>query len=59
MSSSYVANGYNGPLIIESTLKKAKNPKSSSRFFSKFNTRYFILDLINGSFFYLKKKHAK
>jgi hypothetical protein len=46
-------------MVIESLLKKSKRVGSTSRYFSKFNTRYFILDLVNGSFFYLVKRNAK
>mmetsp|Transcript_27415 Transcript_27415/g.49372 ORF Transcript_27415/g.49372 Transcript_27415/m.49372 type:complete len:499 (+) Transcript_27415:464-1960(+) len=47
---------YQGPMIIESYLKKAKQQSSFSRFLARFTKRWFTLDLTKGTLSYQKSK---
>lgn len=44
-----------GPSVVESYLKKLK--RTRTRFFSKYTKRYFVLDLVQGSFYYTQGLH--
>ncbi|CAG9334220.1 unnamed protein product [Blepharisma stoltei] len=60
MSSSFYLNpNYNGPMLIQSYLKKLKSAKAKARFLSKFTKRWFTLNLTSGIFFYTKKEGDK
>lgn len=44
-------------MTIEGTLKKRKNNRSLGLFIGTFNTRYFMLDLANLKFCFLKNEN--
>ena len=48
----YIDPGYKGPTLIRGYLKKLKSNEAYGRFISKFNKRYFILDMNNSYFGY-------
>jgi hypothetical protein len=47
-----------GPKVIESYLKKAKQSSAITRFFSPFTKRWFVLDLNKGTFQYSRAKNS-
>ncbi|OMJ78662.1 hypothetical protein SteCoe_21468 [Stentor coeruleus] len=55
-SEKYVDTMYKGPTLIRGYLKKLKSESAFSKFISKFNKRYFILDLNNYFFGYQDKE---
>ncbi|OMJ73266.1 hypothetical protein SteCoe_28077 [Stentor coeruleus] len=52
----YVDPMYKGPTLIRGYLKKLKSDSALSKFISKFNKRYFIIDLNNYFFGYQDKE---
>ncbi|OMJ82992.1 hypothetical protein SteCoe_16206 [Stentor coeruleus] len=52
----YIEKNYRGPMIIRCFLKKLKSEGSFSKFLTKFNKRFFILDLNNYFFGYQDSK---
>lgn len=55
-SEKYVDSMYRGPTLVRGYLKKLKSDSALSKFISKFNKRYFILDLNNYFFGYQDKE---
>lgn len=56
MENRYVDPGYSGPWKFEGYLKKLKSKNAYSRIFSKFNKRFFVVDL--NQYFFGYKKNA-
>lgn len=55
----YIDPVYVGPVYFEGILKKLKSENSVSKFFSKFNKRFFAVDLQEYSIWYKKNKNSK
>lgn len=55
-TGNYIDPNYRGPMIIQGFLKKLKSEGSFSKFLTKFNKRFFILDLNNYFFGYQDNK---
>ena len=55
----YIDPVYVGPLYFEGILKKLKSENSVSKIFSKFNKRFFAVDLQEYSIWYKKSKTSK
>ncbi|CAG9334896.1 unnamed protein product [Blepharisma stoltei] len=49
---------YKGPMKVESFLQKLKSQKAKARIFKKFNKRWFVLDLNQGTFAYSRKQNS-
>lgn len=56
IDSNYTVSSNQGPNLVENYLKKLKNSGAVMRFLSKFNKRWFVLDLRSGKFYYTKNK---
>lgn len=55
----YTVKSNQGPLIVEGFLRKEKRPNARFNFLSKYTTRWFVLDLVNGIFMYKTRKTSK
>jgi len=49
---------YIGPDVIEEVVRKMKSKSMLGRMLSKYNTRYFVLDVKKGLFYYMVDKNS-
>jgi len=47
-----------GPAIVEEYMRKMKSNSMFGRMISKYNTRYFVLDVKKGLFYYMVDKNS-